>query len=401
MPDSPVASTPSQNAASSSSVVSAAGASEPSTLRKGARAARFPNGVGVEFEPDAEPSSLSVPQAKHAREMGSGYTRASWSASSGRGWGGAALSASAPAARRDHRRGHYWRVGQHECLRRAARVRRSVSARRAAHGVDRCRTPHGDRRARQRVEHGEHRAPWAVSGRPGVRDRGQDQIAPLTSRRGEAWRLSWSCDNFRCRRILADKHSSGRRSQLLFFLQPELLHPAAALHRGNRGTEVEIGIVMGVYNAVGILCQPLVGRWSTRLGVGASCSSALASSPSRRCWRRRTVDSDARVRSRTPGVAFRLLRGELLVRPRPDAPSRRAGRWYLRRRGLVATAVAPLIGRDGPPAGISPALLLSTPWRSWRRICLESAARAPGPAAGGGSLWERGGLDELRHRTWR
>jgi len=32
------------------------------------------------------------------------------------------------------------------------------------------------------------------------------------------------------------------------------------------GTEIEIGIVMGLYNAVGILCQPLVGPWVDALG---------------------------------------------------------------------------------------------------------------------------------------
>ena len=35
---------------------------------------------------------------------------------------------------------------------------------------------------------------------------------------------------------------------------------------GAGGTEIEIGIVMGLYNAVGILCQPLVGPWVDALG---------------------------------------------------------------------------------------------------------------------------------------
>src|SRR5882724_8085234 len=32
------------------------------------------------------------------------------------------------------------------------------------------------------------------------------------------------------------------------------------------GTEVEIGIVMGLYNAVGIVCQPLIGPWTDAVG---------------------------------------------------------------------------------------------------------------------------------------
>ena len=32
------------------------------------------------------------------------------------------------------------------------------------------------------------------------------------------------------------------------------------------GTEVEIGVVMGLYNAVGIVCQPLIGPWTDAVG---------------------------------------------------------------------------------------------------------------------------------------
>src|SRR5881396_3225149 len=32
------------------------------------------------------------------------------------------------------------------------------------------------------------------------------------------------------------------------------------------GTEVEIGLVMGLYNAVGIVCQPLIGPWTDAAG---------------------------------------------------------------------------------------------------------------------------------------
>src|SRR5438270_130448 len=32
------------------------------------------------------------------------------------------------------------------------------------------------------------------------------------------------------------------------------------------GTEVEVGVIMGLYNAIGIVCQPLVGPWVDALG---------------------------------------------------------------------------------------------------------------------------------------
>src|SRR3989304_6758945 len=65
-----------------------------------------------------------------------------------------------------------------------------------------------------------------------------------------------------------------------FILLPLYVH-------GLGGTEVEIGVVMGLYNAVGIVCQPLVGPWIDALGrrpfmlvgvglVGASALLAAA-----------------------------------------------------------------------------------------------------------------------------
>ncbi|MDP3766956.1 MAG: MFS transporter [Dehalococcoidia bacterium] len=50
------------------------------------------------------------------------------------------------------------------------------------------------------------------------------------------------------------------------------------------GTEIEIGLVMGLFNAVGIICQPLIGPWIDAvgrrpfmlLGVGLILVSALA-----------------------------------------------------------------------------------------------------------------------------
>ncbi len=72
MPDSPVAKAPSQNAASSSKVVSAAGASVPSGLRNGARGCHSPRTESASNSSRARsPRSLSVPHAKHARETGS------------------------------------------------------------------------------------------------------------------------------------------------------------------------------------------------------------------------------------------------------------------------------------------------------------------------------------------
>src|SRR5262249_39776289 len=73
MPDSPVASAPSQNAASSSRVVRAAGASEPSARWNGGRGSQVPPTVSSSNPRRARsPRSLSVPHAKHVRETGKG-----------------------------------------------------------------------------------------------------------------------------------------------------------------------------------------------------------------------------------------------------------------------------------------------------------------------------------------
>src|SRR5438067_8328323 len=44
------------------------------------------------------------------------------------------------------------------------------------------------------------------------------------------------------------------------------------------GTDVAIGLVMGVYSAVGIVCQPLVGPWVDALGRRDRKSTRLNSS---------------------------------------------------------------------------------------------------------------------------
>src|SRR2546426_2041564 len=77
MPDSPVASAPSQNAASSQSVVSATVVSVPSAVLNGSRGVHSPRtSVSSNSSRTRSPSVLSTPHAKHVREIGSGCAAA-------------------------------------------------------------------------------------------------------------------------------------------------------------------------------------------------------------------------------------------------------------------------------------------------------------------------------------
>ena len=83
--------------------------------------------------------------------------------------------------------------------------------------------------------------------------------------------------------ILADKaFVQATITNFFFFLSLNcfILLPLYVENAG--GTEIEIGLVMGVFNAVGILCQPLVGPWVDAFGrrpfmlVGAGLVVAAA-----------------------------------------------------------------------------------------------------------------------------
>ena len=173
---------------------------------------------------------------------------------------------------------------------------------------------------------------------------------------------------------------------------------------GAGGSEVEIGLVMGLYNAVGILCQPLVGplvdalgrRPFMLLGTGLATAAALlaALAPS--------IPMLAVVRA-LQGIAFSaffVANYSYVIDLTP--PARRG--WALGIygvAGLVATAVAPLIGegmirRMGfrPLFCLAAAMAVAAAGYVWSL----PSGRPGGPLPLAGSLWERGGLDELRHR---
>jgi len=173
---------------------------------------------------------------------------------------------------------------------------------------------------------------------------------------------------------------------------------------GIGGTEIEIGVVMGVYNAVGILCQPLVGPLVDAFGrrpfmlVGAGLVTVAAllatAAPS--------IPMLAFVRG-LQGVGFSAFFVANYSYVLDRTPPARRG-WALGIygvAGLVATAVAPLIGeRMVRRMGFRPLFFLATTMAVVAAGYVWSLPRGrPGsPLPVAGSLWERGGLDELRHR---
>jgi len=181
-----------------------------------------------------------------------------------------------------------------------------------------------------------------------------------------------------------------------FILLPLYIH-------GLGGTEVEIGVVMGLYNAVGIVCQPLVGPWVDALGrrpfmlagVGLVTVAALlaATAPSI------PVLALVRVLQGLGFSCFFVANYSYVI----DLvePARRG--WALGLygvAGLVATAVAPLAGErvirglgfrplfvaSAVLAGVAGALVWSLAER--RRETVVPVRGFP---------WERGALAEVLH----
>src|SRR5438552_4146391 len=148
--------------------------------------------------------------------------------------------------------------------------------------------------------------------------------------------------------ILADKaFVQATITNFFFFLSLNcfILLPLYVENAG--GTEIEIGLVMGVFNAVGILCQPLVGPWVDAFGrrpfmlVGAGLVVAAAvlatAAPS--------IPVLAIVRG-LQGIGFSAFFVANYSYVLDLTPPERRG-WALGIYGvpgLVATAVAPLIG---------------------------------------------------------
>ena len=181
-----------------------------------------------------------------------------------------------------------------------------------------------------------------------------------------------------------------------FILLPLYIH-------GLGGTAVDIGVVMGLFNAVGILCQPVVGPWIDALGrkpfmlagVGLVIAAALLA---------------AAVPSIPALVLVRVLQGlgfscffvanySYVIDLVP--PARRG--WALGLygvAGLVATALAPLVGewvirRFGfrPLFAMSAALAVVAAVFVW--YLKERRREVALPVRG--FPWERGGLADVLH----
>lgn len=166
------------------------------------------------------------------------------------------------------------------------------------------------------------------------------------------------------------------------------------------GTEVEVGLVMGLYNAVGIVCQPLVGPWVDALGrrpfmlagVGLALAAALlaVAAPS--------VPLLALVRV-LQGLGFSCFFVANYSYVIDLVPPARRG-WALGIygvAGLVGTAVAPLLGEGiirrlgfRPLFALSAALMVVC--GAFVRGLRERAREFAPPVRG--FPWERGGLRE-------
>lgn len=165
------------------------------------------------------------------------------------------------------------------------------------------------------------------------------------------------------------------------------------------GTEVEVGVVMGLYNAVGIVCQPLVGPWVDAfgrrpfmlLGVGLALAAALLAAAAPAIW----VLAGVRA---LQGVGFSCFFVANYSYVSDIVPPAQRG-WALGIygvAGLVGTAVAPLLSewtirRYGfPPLFLLAAGVMvvagSFVWG------LRERQREMAPPVRG--FWERGGFAE-------
>jgi len=170
------------------------------------------------------------------------------------------------------------------------------------------------------------------------------------------------------------------------------------------GTEVDIGVVMGWYSAVGIVCQPLVGPWVDALGrrpfllVGVGLlllSTLLATITS-------SIAGLALVRV-LQGIAFSVFFVANFSHVIDLVPPEKRG-WALGIygvSGLLSTAIAPLIGegvirRFGfqplfVTSAIVAAVAAALAWGTRER------AREPGQPVRG-SEWVRASIDEVMRR---
>jgi MFS family permease len=170
------------------------------------------------------------------------------------------------------------------------------------------------------------------------------------------------------------------------------------------GTEIEIGIIMGVYSGVGIFCQPLIGPWVDAIGrrlfmiVGTALVVLAAALPA-------AIDSIAVlfVARVLQGLGFSAYFVAMFSYVVDLVPPAQRG-WALGIYGVsgfVATAFAPLVGellvrRAGFRAlfVVSAALAL-VPLALILRL---RDTRSPGAAALPAPGWLRAGLEDVAQR---
>jgi MFS family permease len=169
------------------------------------------------------------------------------------------------------------------------------------------------------------------------------------------------------------------------------------------GTEIEIGMVMGLYSAVGIVCQPLVGPWVDALGrrafmVGGTGLVLLASLLPIAFD---SVGVFALVRT-LHGVGFSAYFVAMFSYVVDLVPASQRG-WALGIfgvSGFVATAVAPLLGEWIVRASgfrmlfVVSAGLALVPVALTMRLGAQRAAASSLPPPG----WMRGSLEDVLQR---
>ncbi len=166
------------------------------------------------------------------------------------------------------------------------------------------------------------------------------------------------------------------------------------------GTEVEVGMVMGVYNAVGILCQPLIGPWVDALGrrpfMLAGAALALAAAILATVAPSIGLLAFVRVLQGLGFSCFFVANYSYVIDLVPQAQRGWALGIY-GVAGLVGTAVAPLIGEwtiryfgFRPLFAGAAAMMAVAGFFVWG---LRERGRE-GTLPVRGFIWERGGLAE-------
>ncbi len=169
------------------------------------------------------------------------------------------------------------------------------------------------------------------------------------------------------------------------------------------GTEVAIGAVMGLYSAVGIVCQPLVGPWVDALGrrvfMVGGCALVLAASLLPTVFDSVAVFAVVRA---LHGIGFAIYFVAMFSYVVDLVPAAERG-WALGIfgvSGFVATAVAPLGGEwIVRHAGfralfVISAVLGAVPLALVLRLGGGGPAAATAPAPG----WMRAGLEDVLQR---